>query len=103
MTLQKAMIAESISENSGVTYTEAERYVEFVLEKIKSTLADGEDVLISGFGKFSVRSKEARKGRNPANGEEMTLDGRRVVNFKCSPRLKDRLNGNDDGSLTLRS
>ena len=56
-------------------------------------LASGDDVLISGFGKFKVREKTERKGRNPATGEDMMLEPRRVVTFKCSGKLRDRING----------
>jgi len=55
-----------------------------LLEIIKATLANGEDILISGFGKFCVNDKNDRKGRNPSTGEDMMLDARRVVTFKCS-------------------
>jgi len=67
--------------------------VETSLEFIKSTLASGEDVLISGFGKFEVRDKGSRRGRSPQTGEALTLDGRRVVTFKPSGVLRKKLNG----------
>jgi len=57
-----------------------------------AALEDGEDVLVSGFGKFCVKEKNKRRGRNPATGEDMMLDSRRVVTFKCSGVLKDRIN-----------
>jgi integration host factor subunit alpha len=63
-------------------------------ENIKTTLESGEDVLITRFGKFCVREKKERRGRNPATGENIILGARRVVHFKCSPVLKDKLNGN---------
>jgi integration host factor subunit alpha len=72
------------------------RYVELIdsiLEIIKKTLENGEDVLITGFGKFSVKNKNERRGRNPATGENLTLGSRRVVLFRCSPVLRDKLNG----------
>jgi integration host factor subunit alpha len=59
---------------------------------IQKHLENGEDVLISGFGKFCVKSKNARKGRNPATGEDLMLGSRRVVTFKCSPILRTRVN-----------
>jgi hypothetical protein len=59
---------------------------------IRATLESGEDVLISGFGKFQIREKKARKGRNPATGEDMILSARKVVSFKCSDKLKDLIN-----------
>jgi integration host factor subunit alpha len=67
--------------------------VESVLEIIKNTLENGEDVLISGFGKFCVRDKKKRRGRNPATGKRMMLGARRVVIFKCAGRLRDKVNG----------
>ena len=67
--------------------------VETLLEIIKKTLASGEDVLISGFGRFCVREKAERKGRNPSTGEDLILSSRRVVTFRCSGKLRDRVNG----------
>ena len=66
--------------------------VETLLEIIKRSLKEGEDVLISGFGKFSVKEKQERKGRNPATGETMTLPPRKVVAFKCSGKLRNKIN-----------
>jgi integration host factor subunit alpha len=67
--------------------------VEQLIEAIKSTLASGEDVLVSSFGKFSVNDKKERRGRNPATGDSMMLRPRRVVTFKCSGKLRRRVNG----------
>jgi integration host factor subunit alpha len=67
--------------------------VESLIEIIKSTLESGEDVLVSGFGKFCVKEKNERKGRNPATDEDLMLPARRVVTFKCSGKLRERLNG----------
>jgi integration host factor subunit alpha len=66
--------------------------VEFLIEIIKRSLESGEDVLVSGFGKFKVREKKARKGRNPATGEGVILDPRRVVTFHCSGKLRKKIN-----------
>lgn len=63
------------------------------LEIIKSTLQNAEDILISGFGKFDVKDKRKRRGRNPATGQHLLLDQRRVVTFKCSEALRDKING----------
>ena len=93
MTLTKDHIISSIGNRIGVTKFESTRLVESVLETIKTSLSYGEDVLISGFGKFIVRKKEARRGRNPATGEDLTLEPRRVITFKCSARMRDRING----------
>lgn len=67
--------------------------LEILLELIKKNLERGEDVLISGFGKFCVKEKNERRGRNPATGADMTLDKRRVVTFRCSHLLRDKING----------
>ena len=93
MTLTKIQIIESIQNQTGFPKSKSSDIVESLLEIIKSTLASGEDVLVSGFGKFSVRKKNERKGRNPATGEAMMLDARKVVTFKSSGKLRDRVNG----------
>lgn len=93
MTLTKEHIIGSIQSQFDISTPESSRLVESLLETIKATLANGEDVLISGFGKFIVKGKAARRGRNPATGEDMTLDARRVITFKCSALLRDRING----------
>jgi len=89
MTLTKVHLVESIAEQNGFTKKQSTETVETILEIIKSSLASGEDVLISGFGKFCVKEKRERRGRNPATGEDMVLASRRVVTFKCSGRLRD--------------
>ena len=94
MTLTKDHLIESIRNHLGISKFESSRILESVLETIKSSLSNGEDVLISAFGKFSVKQKAPRKGRNPATGEDLTLDPRRVITFKCSARMRDRINGN---------
>ena len=93
MTLTKDHIVGSLQTRLGVSKPESSRHLESILELIKSSLAGGDDVLISGFGKFSVRRKAARRGRNPATGEDLTLESRKVVTFKCSALLKEKLNG----------
>ena len=90
--LNKASIAESVHNQLGLTKRECSELVEIILEFIKSTLASGEDVLVSGFGKFCVKDKRERKGRNPATGKDLILAPRRVVLFKCSGRLRDKVN-----------
>ena len=94
MALTKAQIVESIQNQIGFTQKGSSEIVETLLEIIKNTLESGEDVLISGFGKFSVKEKKERKGRNPATGNAMMLAPRKVVTFKCSGKLRDRINGN---------
>ena len=92
-TLNKAKIIDAVAESNGYTRKKSIETVETVLELIKRSLESGEDVLISGFGKFSVKQKAKRKGRNPATGEDMILTPRRVVTFKCSGILRDKING----------
>ena len=93
MTLTKAQIVESIQNQTGFPKNRSLEIVETLLEIIKRTLASGEDVLVSGFGRFCVREKKERKGRNPATGEDMMLEPRKVVTFKCSGKLRNRING----------
>ena len=93
MTLTKADVIESVQNQSGFSKNRSSEIVETLLEIIKSTLASGEDVLVSGFGKFSVKEKRKRRGRNPSTGEDMMLAPRKVVTFKCSGKLRDRVNG----------
>ena len=92
-TLTKADIISTIQTENGYTLKKSIDIVETLLKIIKSTLASGEDVLVSGFGKFNVKDKKERKGRNPATGDGMMLPARKVVTFKCSGRLRDRMNG----------
>lgn len=93
MTLAKANLIESIYDQVGLSKTKSTQVIESALEIIKKTLENGEDVLISGFGKFSVKDKRGRRGRNPHTGEDLMLDARRVVTFKCSGVLRDKVNG----------
>jgi len=93
MTLTKAHVVETVQNQTGFPKNRSLEIVETLLEIIKNTLASSEDVLISGFGKFCVNEKKERKGRNPATGEDMMLAPRKVVTFKCSGKLRDRVNG----------
>ena len=92
MALTKSQITDAIAEANGFTKIKSIETVETILEIIKSELASGDDVLISGFGKFCVKEKRERRGRNPATGEDMMLAPRRVVTFRCSGTLRDRIN-----------
>ena len=92
MALTKMQIVESVQNRLGFPRNRSAELVESLLEIIKSTLESGDDIMISGFGKFCVNEKKARKGRNPATDEEMTLPARRVVTFKCSGKLRDLIN-----------
>ena len=93
MALTKADIIESVQQQLGFPQKQSTELVEQLLETIKSTLASGDDVLISGFGKFCVNEKQERRGRNPATGEDMMLRPRRVVTFKCSGKLRRKISG----------
>jgi integration host factor subunit alpha len=93
MTLTKAKIVEAVAEQIGYTKNQSVNTIETLLELIKRSLESGEDVLVSGFGKFCVKEKRERRGRNPATGEDMMLEPRRVVTFNCSHKLRDRING----------
>jgi integration host factor subunit alpha len=92
MTLTKAQIIESIQNQTGFPKKKSSELVETFLEIIKGALASGEDVLISRFGKFCVREKRERKGRNPATGDAMMLRSRKVVTFNCSGKLRNKIN-----------
>ena len=93
MTLTKAHIVETVAEQIGYTKHQSSEMIETLLEIIKRTLESGEDVLVSGFGKFCVKTKHERRGRNPATGENMMLEQRRIVTFNCFRKLRDRVNG----------
>jgi len=93
MTLTKLDIIDAIYNQLDVPKTKSTQVVESIIEIIKKTLESGEDVLISGFGKFCVKEKMKRKGRDPQTGNDLMLDERRVVTFKCFGRLKNKING----------
>jgi integration host factor subunit alpha len=93
MTLTKIQIVELVQNQTGFSKNKSSEIVETVLEIVKNTLASEEDVMISGFGKFCVKQKNERKGRNPATGDDLLLAPRKVVTFKCSGKLRDRING----------
>jgi integration host factor subunit alpha len=89
--MTKAKIATIICDRVGLSKKESSQIVEIVLEEIKDVLAKGEDVKISGFGHFMVRSKNSRRGRNPKTGESITIESRKVVTFRASQLVKDQL------------
>jgi integration host factor subunit alpha len=93
MALTKRDISEKVCTDLEIPKNESVEIVETLLEIIKSSLELGEDVLVSGFGKFCVKQKKERKGRNPATGENLILKPRRVVTFKCSGKLREKVNG----------
>ena len=92
MALTKSDIVTKIHD-LGFTKKKSVETVESLLEMVKNTLENGEDVLISGFGKFCVKNKKERRGRNPATGSDLILRERKVITFKCSGKLRERING----------
>ncbi|MGD9335246.1 MAG: integration host factor subunit alpha [Desulfobacterales bacterium] len=92
MALTKNDIVTKVNE-LGFTKKKSVEIIEALLEIIKSTLEKNEDVLLSGFGKFCVKQKKERRGRNPATGDDLILKERKVVTFKCSGKLRDKING----------
>ena len=92
MALTKDKLIIEIQNHLGMNKREAQQIVSRLFEIIKDTLSQGEDLLISGFGKFSVRQKKARQGRNPQTKESMTLAARKVLVFKASGVLRKRIN-----------
>jgi len=90
--MRKADIANEIYERIGISKKEASEIIETILNTVKSVLQKGETVKIAGFGNFVVRSKRARKGRNPKTGEEIGITPRRVVTFRPSQVFKKFVN-----------
>ena len=90
--MTKAEIVEKVSEKVGTTKNESADLVEAVFNLLKSTLEAGEDVKISGFGKFEVKQKRDRTGRNPQTGEAITIEARRILSFKPSALLRTAVN-----------
>jgi integration host factor subunit alpha len=93
MTPTKAHIVKALAEQNGYSKNKSVNTIETLLELIERSLESGEDVLVSGFGKFCVKEKHERRGRNPATGEDMMLAPRKTVTFNCSRKLRDRING----------
>jgi len=90
--LTKDDIVRAIAAGNGFTLPKAAETVEIVLELIKKALESGNDVLISGFGKFCVKHKRERRGRNPSTGKDLLLASRRIVTFRCSGQLRKKIN-----------
>ena len=93
MALTKLDIVQQMQTSLGFPRNRSVEIPESLLELMKSSLESGDGVLVSGFGKFCVKEKNERKGRNPATGEDAILRARRVVTFKCSAKLRDKVNG----------
>jgi integration host factor subunit alpha len=96
MSLTKERIIDTIFNSTDLSRKRSSQIVESLIETIKKTQVSGEEVLISGFGKFYVKQKNERRGRNPASGNDLTLSARRVVRFKCSSVLRNEMNGESD-------
>jgi integration host factor subunit alpha len=92
MALTKAHLINAVAEQNGYPINQSSEMIEILLEIIKRTLESGEDVLISRFGKFCVKEKRERRGRNPSTGEDMMLAPRKVVTFRCSGSLRKKIN-----------
>ncbi len=90
-TLTKSRIADKINE-LGFTKKKSLEYIETILQIMKDCLEKEEDVLISGFGKLRVRDKKERKGRNPATGQDLILNPRKIITFRCSDKLRKAIN-----------
>lgn len=93
MALSKKEIVETLIDQLGYPRKQCFDIMESLIEIIKGDLEAGNDVLVSGFGKFCVRDKKKRRGRNPATGESLMLEPKRVVTFKCSGKLREKMNG----------
>ncbi|MCD6151208.1 MAG: integration host factor subunit alpha [Deltaproteobacteria bacterium] len=90
--MTKADIVETIYEKVGLSKRESARIVDMIFDIIKGELENGENIKLSGFGSFAVRDKNARRGRNPQTGEEITISARRVLSFKPSNVLRKHIN-----------
>jgi len=90
--MTKADIVERVSEQCGISKKDSIEMVESVFNTLKDTLENGEDIKISGFGKFEVKSKHARKGRNPQTGDAIIIEARKILTFKPSTILKNTIN-----------
>ena len=93
MAMTKLDIVENVTDKLGLSKRDSSKIVESVFEIMKEQLSKGDTVKISGFGNFVVKSKRARRGRNPQTGSEMEISARTVLTFKCSNILKKTLNG----------
>ena len=93
MTVTKMELANILFDELGLNKREAKEFVELFFEEIRTALESGDSVKFSGFGSFSVRDKPQRPGRNPRTGEEVPVSARRVVTYKASQKIKDRVAG----------
>ena len=91
MTLTKAMMAEKLTDEIGLNKRESKEFLDSFFDEMRSTLIDGEDVKLTGFGNFSIRDKKERPGRNPKTGKSAVITARRVVTFKAGQKLRMRV------------
>ena len=103
MPVTKATLADSIYNNSDLQKNESIVILDSLMEIIKSTLESGEDILITGFGKFTVKDKKTRKGRNPQTEKPLQLAARKVVLFRCSAVLREKINKKKKRKKSQRS
>ena len=97
MTLTKDVLVEMIRDKVGYPVKEAKDILEIILEEVKSRLEEGKEVKISGFGKWTVKKKRSRPGRNPHTGQKIEISARRVVTFHPSDKLRDSVNKSAEG------
>jgi len=90
--MRKLDIVTRIHQEAGIPMDDAAKVLEWIVDFLKTTLQAGEPIIIAGFGKFTIREKRARPGRNPRTGEAMTISARRVVTFHASPQFKAQVN-----------
>jgi integration host factor subunit alpha len=102
MALTKERLIDSIYDNVGLSKNLSRNVVERLFDIMKKTIVSGEDLLISGFGKFVVKEKAARRGRNPQTSEELELKARRIVTFKASGGLRQKLNASLSSTSSLK-
>jgi integration host factor subunit alpha len=93
--LTKAHLAEMLFEQIGLNKRESKDMIDAFFELISQKLVEGEDVKISGFGNFQIRTKAQRPGRNPRTGESIPIEARRVVTFHASSKLKQQIQGEE--------
>lgn len=96
MTVTKAKLSEALFEEVGFNKREAKELIDQFFEEIRSSLEQGEAVKVSGFGSFLLRDKSSRPGRNPKTGEEVPISARRVVTFRASQKLKNKIAHNSE-------
>jgi integration host factor subunit alpha len=95
MSITRADIVDAVYEKFGISKRDSFRIVESLFDIIKDELEKGDNVMVSGFGKWTVKAKRERKGRNPQTGKELRIDARKIVTFKPSYVLRDAVNSRD--------